>query len=1334
MNIPLLLSIGLLFIYVVISCFYCKSIYLSKSIDAETIKKIKKLYSIVTFIFAFLIVSKFAIEQSIKDLDFGSDFIINSLIKPIVEQKTLTIEIILSFTVFVIYLVVHNVVPFILKKSGGINVRRFLKAYYNPKIIYNILPENKVRNCIYSKIKKNEKETVVDLIDIFKSLYISKKVYLDSSRNDNIEISKRVFDFEKDIINDNKNFILLGDAGCGKSTLLFKTYIDIIEDNPKEKKIIPLFIDLKNVSDTHSLIDEIIDVNIDLFSKIDTFKYFIMTNSKKTVRESFIKVLKDLSKKQYKFVFLFDSLDECSKSKSFNHDLEELIDSLIKHSGENVSFKFVIALRTSAFTIKKDELNKIKPYSVYKVRDYDESEIKLYIDKLVTQGKIDPTDINDIYRNIDIVTFDEKVNPFIVSMIINGYIRKINSDTSSKVVEILEDNIKRLIMDVNESRIESFAYNQHTYELIGMTTLFKKGTLAKFRIQDYALFISSNTAYSDYEKDREILQTNTYLVDKDGYFYQKIFSDYYGASFLLNTVDSKDNLNNSDYTLILDEIFTLKSYQELFEYLILLTDNSNEYLNTSSLSKILDYIFNKYKETLDKKLEYVIYEKFKIMLKTLSKYSSKKIVKDQLPLEIQATNNADEVILWLYKKYFNFLISNSIDIDYGYFYNLVSIIDKQNLAIKAVLELDVDRSIMELMLAIIRDSYLNLNYVDTPLLCYKEFKFSNYEMERIHSIITNNKEVTKLNLRELLNLSFYNENYLDYRDLSINIDKLLFPSIYNLDLFILNYNGNKETKSIKVTNKDNLIYDSNKEYLSIKLIDVDILNSNKISLNEDIISIYLFANDCKEVSKNIKNTEYVRSIDIDTGIEVLDENCFNKSINLRNIILPKTLKEIQDFALYECHHLQNLSLPDNITNLGESFIEDCFNLVKVSLPSKLKTIGQYAFEDDTSLAYINFKNACVTLQDGLFKGCMSLTSVAELNFSLSLESIPKQLFLECINLKEADLSKFLNLQSIGNYAFARCSALESITLPNSLKELGMLVFYQCDNLKEVVFNSLPKISSLAFEELNHEVKIIVNLNGKTLEKTVNSNSKFINFMASLKCEFTEDEFINDFVFEKKEDNSYILDYCFAEEIKEFRVADFSDIAISSCNIGALGNQELLNDVYFDENMISLSEWLFEDCYSLYTVNLEKTKIEVLNKHIFENCHCLKEVLLPNTLKEIEEYAFENCFELNRLTFANKIVVSNVLYIPSQIERIGEFAFHNVGGFKLIEIQSTNISIASFAFANMSNLYEIRMPEGFDINNIETGAFANCYNKDGQKIRITGIIISDEDYERIFNGD
>lgn len=1331
MNIPLLIIIGVLLVYIVISYFYCYAMYFSKPKSGETVKKIKKVYYILTVVFAFVILSKFAFEQSIKDLSFDSSFIINNYIKPIIEKRTLTIEIILSFSVFVVFMFNVHFLPYLLKQTSKLTKNKFLKVYYNPKIIYNILPDPKVRNCIYSKVKQNENECVVDLIDTFKSLYIAKKVYIDSSHNENVEISKRVFDFEKDIINDSTDFVLLGDAGCGKSTLLFKTYIDIIEDNPKEKKIIPLFVDLKDVDGKNSLIDIIIKKNVELFSTINSLKYFFTNSSQDSIKKVFVKILKELAKDGYKFVFLLDSLDESARSSSFDSELEELFEKMGQCLVKDEAYKIVIAMRKSAFKSLKESIKELGNYVVYKVRDYDKSEIRLYIDKLIAQEKIAIEDVDDIYKNIDIVTFDEKVNPFIVSMIVNGYIKKHRRSNKTKVVEILEDNIKRLILDVNEGRT-TLDYKQSTYEIIGITTLFEK-TNFNYKDEEYADLMNNNLAYKEYQSDLKTLTSSTYLVDGKGFFYQKIFADFYSASYLLNTINQKNNLNNERYTVMLNEIFTLDSYQEMFEYLVLLTDNEENDLSTCPLNAILDFAFNKYALTKDVTLEKVIYEKIKIMLKTLSKYTSKKIVKDKLPLEINATRNAIEVTKWLYTKYFNFLVSNNLPIDYGYFYNIVSIVDKHDLAIKAVLKLNLDRKTANTMLSIIRDSYMNLNYVDGVIKCFEVFKFLDYEIEQIHSIITNNQPIKKLKLRELLNLSFYSKSKIDYSEISINIDKLLFPTIYNLDLFISNYTGEKQKVSSRVCKTDKVIYDSNVDYNAVKFIEVDSLVNEKIRLKDDVTTLYLYSNEVKEISGNISNTLNVRSIDIDEGIKVLQENCFNKSINLKNIILPDSLLSVEDFALYECHRLENLIIPSNVTTLGESFIEDCFNLKKVVLPSSLSLIGQYAFEDDTSLEEINFNNAEVELKDGLFKGCMSIYDVNKLNLSLKTRVIPKQLFLECINLAHADLSVFNELESIGNYAFARCSSLERIVLPSSLKEVGMLVFYECDNLKEIVFNSIPKISRLTFAELNHEVKIIINNNGKVSEKVVNNSAKFIDFMKNNNCELTDDQFVNGIVFEKKLDGTYVLDYCFNGELKDFKVSEFVDMKISSCNIGALGNQELINDVVFDENLSALSEWLFEDCYSLYTVDLQNTKINVLDKHIFENCYSLKEVLLPNTLTEILEYAFENCSELNRLTFANQNVIPNVLVIPNNIKTIHQFAFHNCSCFKKIIIESNETRICSSAFDGLDYLEEIYLPGDFDINNIEDGAFVNCGNKNklARKIEINGILLSSKEYDRIF---
>ena len=102
-----------------------------------------------------------------------------------------------------------------------------------------------------------------------------------------------------------------------------------------------------------------------------------------------------------------------------------------------------------------------------------------------------------------------------------------------------------------------------------------------------------------------------------------------------------------------------------------------------------------------------------------------------------------------------------------------------------------------------------------------------------------------------------------------------------------------------------------------------------------------------------------------------------------------------------------------------------------------------------------------------------------------------------------------------------------------------------------------------------------------------------------------------------------------------------------------------------------------------------------------------------------------------MTFASQTVIPNVLVIPENINTIHQFAFHNCYSFTRIEIQSNKTRINSFAFDGLDRLEEITLPNNYDINNIEDGAFVNCGSKTKQQIKVNGLAISKKDYERIF---
>ena len=68
-----------------------------------------------------------------------------------------------------------------------------------------------------------------------------------------------------------------------------------------------------------------------------------------------------------------------------------------------------------------------------------------------------------------------------------------------------------------------------------------------------------------------------------------------------------------------------------------------------------------------------------------------------------------------------------------------------------------------------------------------------------------------------------------------------------------------------------------------------------------------------------------------------------------------------------------------------------------------------------------------------------------------VKDIPDGTFEGCINLVEVRFDEGA-LQSIGDYAFSGCKALQHVTIPPSVTKLGTCAFWGCINLTDIHFN------------------------------------------------------------------------------------------------------------------------------------------------------------------------------------------------------------------------------------------------------------------------------------------
>ena len=167
------------------------------------------------------------------------------------------------------------------------------------------------------------------------------------------------------------------------------------------------------------------------------------------------------------------------------------------------------------------------------------------------------------------------------------------------------------------------------------------------------------------------------------------------------------------------------------------------------------------------------------------------------------------------------------------------------------------------------------------------------------------------------------------------------------------------------------------------------------------------------------------------------------------------VKSIGLFAFNYLSDLSDLTLSDDVTTIG-SFAFCHTNLKSIRITKNIDGIGPGAFADCALLESIdvdkeNTNYKCVdnclidTRSQSIILGCKN--SIIPNN--IGIKSIGDYAFAGCAELKSVTLPE--GITSIGDYAFEGCTELTSITIPDSVTTIGREAFRNCTKLKKVAF-------------------------------------------------------------------------------------------------------------------------------------------------------------------------------------------------------------------------------------------------------------------------------------------
>ena len=384
-----------------------------------------------------------------------------------------------------------------------------------------------------------------------------------------------------------------------------------------------------------------------------------------------------------------------------------------------------------------------------------------------------------------------------------------------------------------------------------------------------------------------------------------------------------------------------------------------------------------------------------------------------------------------------------------------------------------------------------------------------------------------------------------------------------------------------------------------------------------------------------------------------------------------TVNKMEDEAFLFCTNLTSVELPITLEAIPDKAFSGCTGLTKVTLPPSLSKIGSAAFYNCSALKDLALPGSLVEIGSGAFSRCQSLTSVS---IPSGVEVLPENCFLQCSQLSKVELHE--GLKEIQSYAFNRCDALTTITLPESLTKIGTYVLASANLTSIRCFGETP---ATATDEsfgpaLFSSCILYVPVGSKEAYQTAPGWKNFADIR-------------------EKGENKRIKYGDLYYYLKE----DFTAIVSSEESEGRNNYPYLEGEVTVADKVLyegreykvnSVGEDAFMNASKVTKVNLPNT-IEKIWTSAFWGTG-LTEINLPPTLTLLASSAFENTPLFN----SNKDADGAVYYDNCLLSFPNTYS----GAYSVKE--GTRL-IASYVFAAIPGLTEIRLPEGLQC--ICTGA-------------------------------
>ena len=296
------------------------------------------------------------------------------------------------------------------------------------------------------------------------------------------------------------------------------------------------------------------------------------------------------------------------------------------------------------------------------------------------------------------------------------------------------------------------------------------------------------------------------------------------------------------------------------------------------------------------------------------------------------------------------------------------------------------------------------------------------------------------------------------------------------------------------------------------------------------------------------------------------------------------LLSIPKYTLYQAYNLESLDLSEcpNLTEIESNAFANCSSLKEVILPASVTSFGVSAFSNCNALESIRFLGTLsewISLDKGsAFKNNTDRPKLYIGNSDVAVDWSTTEI--------PSDVTK------IGNYTFAY-EPITSITIPNSVKTIGMYAFHNCSSLTSIVIpDSVTYIGTYAFDNCKSLASIEIGNSVRT-----------------------------------------IADYAFRScpALTSIVIPD----GVTSIGNNVLTSCTALTSVTFGSGITKMGSDILSGCSALTSITFKEGMTVIGDRMMYSGTvYNFTEVTIPASIQKIGRYAFYNAAKLDRATFVD----------------------------------------------------------------------------------------------------